>query len=68
MNVSGLFKDVTGVEPSLVYCAPFTLASHVLTFENLVLQMQDNPAYVHKVMTYLTDEVIAPYINEFCRR
>ncbi|MHA1599857.1 MAG: cobalamin-dependent protein [Alphaproteobacteria bacterium] len=68
MNVSSLFKDVTGVEPSLVYCAPFTLASHVMKFETLVLQMQDNPAYVHKVMTYLTDEVLAPYINEFCRR
>ena len=68
MNVSSLFKDVTGVEPTMVFCAPFTLASHVMTFETLVLQMQDNPAYVHKVMTYLTDEVIAPYINEFCRR
>ena len=68
MNVSSLFREVTGIEPSLVYCAPFTLASHVMTFETLVLQMQDNPAYVHKVMTYLTDEVLAPYINEFCRR
>ena len=68
MDVSHLFKEVTGVEPYLVYCAPFTLTSHVMTFEKLVLDMQDNPAYVHKVMTYLTDEVLAPYINEFCRR
>lgn len=68
MDVSSLFKDVTGVEPSLVYCAPFTLASQVMTFETLVLEMGDNPAYVHKVMTYLTDEVLAPYINDFCRR
>ena len=68
MNVSSLFKEVTGEEPYLVYCAPFTLASHLMTFETLVLQMQDNPAYVHKVMTYITDEVLAPYINEFCRR
>jgi len=68
MDVSSLFRQVTGVEPSLVYCAPFSLASHVMTFEELVLQMRDNPAYVHKVMTYLTDEVLAPYINEFCRR
>jgi 5-methyltetrahydrofolate--homocysteine methyltransferase len=68
MDVSHLFKEVTGVEPCLVYCAPFTLASHVMTFEKLVLDMQDNPAYVHKLMTYLTDEVLAPYINDFCRR
>ncbi len=68
MDVSHLFKEVTGEEPYLVYCAPFTLASHVMTFEKLVLDMQDNPAYVHKVMTYLTDEVLAPYINEYYRR
>lgn len=68
MDVSTLFREVTGEEPYLVYCAPFTLASHVMTFEKLVLDMRDNPAYVHKVMTYLTDEVLAPYINEFCRR
>lgn len=68
MDVSALYHEVTGEEPPLVYCAPFTLASHVMTFEKLVLDMQDNPAYVHKVMTYLTDEVLAPYINEFCRR
>lgn len=68
MDVSTLFREVTGEEPYLVYCAPFTLASHVMTFEKLVLEMQDNPSYVHKVMTYLTDEVLAPYINEFRRR
>ncbi len=68
MDVSSLFLEVTGVEPQLVYCGPFTLASHVMTFETLILEMQDNPDYVHKVMTYLTDEVLAPYINEFRRR
>lgn len=68
IDVSTLFREVTGEEPALVFCAPFTLASHVMTFEKLVLDMQDNPAYVHKVMTYLTDEVLAPYINEFIRR
>ncbi|MFQ5622360.1 MAG: cobalamin-dependent protein [Paracoccaceae bacterium] len=68
MDVSALFREVTGVEPYLAYCGPFTLASQVMTFEALVLQMQDNPTFVHKVMTYLTDEVLAPYINEFLHR
>ncbi|MFV2002475.1 MAG: cobalamin-dependent protein, partial [Paracoccaceae bacterium] len=68
MNVSALFCELTGRAPELAYCAPFTLASHVMTFEKLVLEMQDNPAYVHRLMTYLTDEVLAPYINEFTRR
>ena len=56
-------KDQTGLSPFPCYCAPFTLASHVMTFENLIVQMQENPQFVHKVMTFLVDEVIAPYMN-----
>jgi 5-methyltetrahydrofolate--homocysteine methyltransferase len=56
-------KDLTGVTPSPGYCAPFTLASHCMTFENLIVQIKQNPKFVHKVMTFLVDEVIAPYMN-----
>ena len=56
-------KDVAGMTPFPCYCAPFTLASHVMTFENLIVQMQENPAFVHKLMTFLVDEVLAPYMN-----
>lgn len=68
MEASALFQEVTGQAPPLVFCAPFSLATHLYTFEKLVLEMQDNPAFVHRLMTYLTDEVLAPYINEFRRR
>jgi hypothetical protein len=57
------YKHLTGRTPLPCYCAPFTLASHCMTFENLIYQIQDNPKFVHEVMTFLTDEVIAPYMN-----
>ncbi len=56
-------KELTGENGLPCYCAPFTLASQVMTFENLIVQIQRNPAFVHKVLEYLTDEVIAPYMN-----
>ncbi len=56
-------KFQTGMAPLPCYCAPFTLASHVMTFENLIIQIRENPAFVHKVMAFLVDEVIAPYMN-----
>ena len=56
-------KDPTGVTPVPCFCAPFTPASHCMTFENLIVQIMENPAFVHEVMAFLVDEVIAPYMN-----
>ncbi len=52
-----------GMTPLPCFCAPFTLASHVMGFENLIVQIQQNPAFIHKLLDFLTDEVIAPYMN-----
>ena len=56
-------KEMTGMTPFPCYCAPFTLASHVMTFENLVIQIQEDPRFVHNLMAFLVDEVIAPFMN-----
>ncbi|MEE8536187.1 MAG: uroporphyrinogen decarboxylase family protein, partial [Kiloniellales bacterium] len=41
-------KELTGVPTFPCYCAPFTLASHCMTFENLIVQIKLNPGFVHK--------------------
>jgi len=56
-------KAQTGVVGLPCYCAPFTLASHLMTFEHLIVSMQQNPQFVHKVLTFLVDEVLTPYMN-----
>ena len=53
--------------PAPGFCAPFTLASHVMTFENLIVQIKKNPKFVHTLMNFLVDEVIAPYMNALAR-
>ncbi|MEM7224787.1 MAG: cobalamin-dependent protein [Pseudomonadota bacterium] len=63
-----LYHELTGETPNLVFCAPFTLATQVMTFEDVVLGIKDNPAFIHKVMSFVTEEVLAPYINEFAAK
>ncbi|MFQ5564998.1 MAG: cobalamin-dependent protein [Paracoccaceae bacterium] len=60
-------KEQAGITPLPSFCAPFTLASHVMTFENLIVHMQENPGFVHRLMAFLVDEVIAPYMNALIR-
>ncbi len=63
LDVLRLFKELTGEPPLPCYCGPFTLAVQCMTFEQVILQIKDDPKFVHKVMTFLTEEVLAPYMN-----
>ena len=66
-DATSLFAELTGEAPCLVCCGPFTLATQIMTFEDVVLGMKDNPAFIHKMMTFVVDEVLAPYINGFAK-
>ena len=37
-----LVKEMTGRRPPLCFCGPFTMAAHLMTFENLVVQIRQN--------------------------
>ena len=67
-EVLHLGKDYTGRRPSLVFCAPFTMAAHLMTFENLIVQIKRNPGFVHKVMDFIVDEVLVPYCRYMHRQ
>lgn len=41
-------KEVAGMAPVSGYCAPPTIASHVMTFENLAIHMRENPGFAHQ--------------------
>ena len=56
-------KSYTGQDVPLCYCAPFTMAAHLLTFEMMVVYMQKDPAFVHKVMDFVVDEVLFPFLQ-----
>jgi uroporphyrinogen-III decarboxylase len=55
-----------GLSPKVRFCGPVTLASKLMGLEELVVACLTEPEAVHELMTFLTDEVIAPWI--ICQR
>ncbi len=55
-----------GLAPKVRFCGPFTLAAKLLGLEKLVLACVTEPDEAHALMTFLTDEVIVPWI--ICQR
>ena len=52
--------------PKVRFCGPVTLAAKLLGVEKLVVACVTEPDRVHALMTFLTDNVIAPWI--VCQR
>lgn len=68
MDCMQIFESRTGVPASLCFCSPFSLASLLVGYEQLVMEIYMNPQFVHNVLKVLTEEVIAPFINTVLNR
>lgn len=51
------------VNPSFRFCAPFTLASKIRGLSNLLMDIIDNPAFVHRLFEFLTFEILIPWVE-----
>ncbi len=58
-----LFKDLTGETPGAPICAPLTLAAQLVGFEKLVYFIYRKPDFVRRILAFITEEVLAPYIE-----
>jgi hypothetical protein len=56
------FKKLTGVEPSMQFCAPFSLAANVRGIESLVMDVYTDPNFARSLFERLTEEVVGPWI------
>jgi uroporphyrinogen-III decarboxylase len=52
-----------GLPPRLRYCSPFSLAANVRGIENLIMDIMTDPAFAHRMLTFLTDEVLIPWVQ-----
>jgi len=57
-----LFRELTGIEPTLSFCARFTLAANIRGIEALLLDIYDDPVFAGLLFDHLTEEVLAPWI------
>jgi uroporphyrinogen-III decarboxylase len=62
IRMNALFREMTGLEPPLSFCAPFSLAANLRGIERLLIDMHEDPEFAQGLMEAVTEEVLAPWI------
>jgi uroporphyrinogen-III decarboxylase len=52
-----------GLPVRVRFCSPFSLGVNVRGIENLLLDILTNPPFAHRLLTFLTDEVLIPWVQ-----
>ena len=52
-----------GLPVRLRFCSPFSLAVNVRGIENLLMDILTAPKFAHRLLTFLTDEVLIPWVQ-----
>jgi uroporphyrinogen-III decarboxylase len=52
-----------GLPVRLRFCSPFSLAANVRGIENLLMDILTAPRFAHRLLTFLTDEVLIPWVQ-----
>jgi uroporphyrinogen-III decarboxylase len=63
LEANHIYRDITGICPNLTYCGPLTLAIQLRGYEQFITDTRENPAFLHELLTFLTEEVLAPWIK-----
>lgn len=63
LEANRLYKEQTGLTPNLTFCAPFSLAIQIRGYVNFVKDIKTRPAFAHELLTFLTDQVLTPWIK-----
>jgi uroporphyrinogen decarboxylase len=63
LEVHRIFRERTGVEPAIQFCAPFSLATLVRGYAGFIEDIALDPGFAHDLLAFLTDRVIAPWID-----
>lgn len=59
-----LFMDIMELPPMCYCCSPFTMAVLARGYVNILRDMRRNPAFVHRLMEFLSMEVSVPWITK----
>jgi len=57
-----LFKELTGLEPTLNFCAPFSLAANIRGIERLIYDIYEDPYFTRELFERITENVLVPWI------
>jgi uroporphyrinogen decarboxylase len=64
IEMNHLFCKLIGgqTEPTLNFCAPFSLAANIRGFEQLIMDIYDDPGFARTLFDRVTEELLAPWI------
>jgi hypothetical protein len=62
IRMNALFRELTGLEPTPSFCAPFSLAANLRGIEQLLMDMHEDPEFAQALMEAVTEKVLAPWI------
>lgn len=62
-QINKTYLELIGRPASVLFCAPFSLAVNVRGYENLIMDILNNPEFAHRLFETLCDKIIAPYIQ-----
>jgi uroporphyrinogen-III decarboxylase len=62
LEMHRLFRRLTGLQPGLSFCAPFTLATQVRGIQEFLVDLLAEPGFARDLLSRLTEEVLAPWI------
>lgn len=58
------YMDIMQLPPMAYACSPFTMAVLVRGYVNFLRDMRRNPAFAHRLMNFLSMEVVVPWIDK----
>ena len=64
IEMNHLFRKLIGgeSEPTLNFCAPFSLAANIRGFEQLIMDLYSDPGFARTLFDRITEELLAPWI------
>jgi hypothetical protein len=62
VNMLALYRSLTGLAPSLSFCAPFTLAANLYGTERLLVAIYQEPRFARRLLDKVTEQVLLPWI------
>ena len=62
IEMHAIFEKLTGVAPSLQFCAPFSFAANIRGIEQLIMDIILTPDFARGLFDAIVEEVLAPWI------
>lgn len=63
IEMQSIFRTLSGTEPALSFCAPFSLAANLMGIEQLILAIDSDSNFVRDLFDRIIEKVLKPWID-----